>query len=134
MAAFGYDRKLLTLAGLALAATTGAGLFSGQLMQARAPGENFWTVFPVLIIVAAIALAACVPWWRKADDRVRQGHANSWYWGSSAGALAVLMYLIAATGLHSEVSLGALYLFLGQFAGFLVFFGLWKWRGRGLAE
>lgn len=134
MAAFGYDRKLLTLAGLALAAATGAGLVSGSFLRAQTPGANFWTVFPVLILVAALALAACVPWWRKADDRVRQGHTNSWYWGGNAGALATLMYLVAARGVHDAASLGALYLFLGQFAGFLVFFAVWKWRGRGMAE
>lgn len=42
-----------------------------------------------------------------------------------------MMALIAATGLKSELSRGSLFTLLGQAAGYLVFFTLWRYRQRG---
>lgn len=41
------------------------------------------------------------------------------------------MAITAATGVHSALSTGAMYMVAGQAAAFLLFFGAWKLRQRG---
>lgn len=88
-------------------------------------------MYPALLVACALAFAGGLPWWRKVDDMQKTGHLVSWYWGGLAGMLAVMMALIAATGLKSELSRGSLFTLLGQAAGYLVFFTLWRYRQRG---
>jgi hypothetical protein len=101
--------------------------------RAGEPGEHFWLVYPALLAVCALAFAASVPWWRKIDDMQKTGQLVSWYWGGMAGGIAVVMALIAATGVRSELSMGALYTLLGQSAGFFLFLVGWRLRHRGPA-
>jgi hypothetical protein len=58
----------------------------------------------------------------------------SWYWGGNFGAVAMLVYLAVFFGRHSDLSLGAMYLFFAQVGGFVIVWLVWRLRGRGQAE
>lgn len=128
-----YRNKMRLAAVLAVAAAVAAGLVGGRLVRVGEPGEHFWIVYPALLAVCALAFAAIMPWWRKLDDMQKTGQLVSWYWGGMAGALAVMLGLVAATGVRSELSLGALYTVLGQTAGYFLFLAGWRLRHRGPA-
>jgi hypothetical protein len=131
MTARSYQSKIRLAGWLAFAGAVTAGIVAGRIVRAGPPGEHFWIVFPLLVIVCALAFAACLPWWRRADDMQRSGQLISWYWGGSGGAAITLMAIVAATGVTSEASTGALYMILGQAAAFLLFWGGWYLRHRG---
>ena len=133
MAVQSYRNKLRLALAFAVLAAVGAGFVGGRVARAGEPGENFWLVYPALLAVCALAFAASLPWWRKIDDMQKTGQLVSWYWGGMAGGLAVVMALIAATGVRSELSLGALYTLLGQSAGFFLFLAGWRLWHRGPA-
>jgi hypothetical protein len=126
-----YRSKMRIAVALALAAAVAAGFVGGRVARAGEPGEHFWLVYPALLAVCALAFAATVPWWRKLDDMQKHWHLVSWYWGGMAGGLAVTMALVAATGVHSDLSKGSLYTLMGQAVAFLVFFAGWSLRHRG---
>jgi len=123
-----YRGRMRIALMLGTAAVIVAGVVSSRVVRASAPGENFWLVYPVLLAICALAFAALLPWWRKLDDMQKTGHLSSHYWGGMAGGLAVMLALVAATGRHSDLSLGALYTVLGQAVGFLAFLALWHLR------
>jgi hypothetical protein len=121
-----YRSKLRISLTLGIVAVIGAGFVVSRIVRLGEPGANFWLVFPALLAISGLALATLHPWWRKLDDMQRTSQLVSWYWGGMAGGLVVLMALVAATGARSDSSQGALYLVLGQAAGFLVFLaGRW---------
>ena len=126
-----YQSRLRFAGLMALVGALAAGLVAGRIVRLGAPGENFWLVFPVLVAVCALAFAACIPWWRKVDHMQKEGHLISWYWGGLGGAVVALMALVAATGVNSDMSKGAMYLVLGQTAGFLAYWLGWQWAHRG---
>ncbi len=133
MAVNTYRNKMRLALALALAAAVAAGLVGGRLVRAGEPGEHFWIVYPALLAICALAFAAAVPWWRKADEMQKSAQLVSWYWGGMAGALAVMLGFVAATGVRSDLSLGSLYTVLGQAAGFVVVYAGWRLRHRGPA-
>jgi hypothetical protein len=126
-----YETRLRTANLIAVLGATAAGLAGGRLARLGEPGENFWLVFPLLLLAGALALAAVVPWWRRVDDVQKAVHLSSWYWGGTAGGIAVLMGLVAATGIESELAQGAGVMFLGQAAGTVAVYGVARWRQRG---
>jgi hypothetical protein len=128
MAVQSYRRRVRVAFGLAAVAAIAAGIIGGRVVRAGAPGENFWLVYSVLLAIFALAFAALLPWWRKLDDMQKSGHLVSYYWGGMGGGLAVMAALVAATGVDSRLSLGALYTVLGQAAGFLLFLAGWRLR------
>lgn len=77
MVAQSYRSKLRFAGWLAGAGAIAAGLITGRIVRAGAPGEHFWIVFPLLLLVCALAFAACLPWWRRMDDMHRTGHLSS---------------------------------------------------------
>jgi hypothetical protein len=129
-----YKSRLRRATWLAFGGAVIAGLIVGRIARSSAPGENFWLIFPLLLLVGALALLGTWPWWRRIDDIQKNGHMLSWYWGSTVGAVILLMWVIAATGVNSDVTKGATAMFMAQGLGFLVVFGSWSWRGRGAAE
>lgn len=129
-----YRSKILALSALAFLGAIAAGVVLGLALPYHHGSANRWLVMPLMFAVAAAALAASVPWWNRLDDVQKYGHMSSWYWGSMAGALAMLVWLAVTTGRHSDLSLGAIYLFFAQGAGFAFVFMLWRLRGRGVAE
>jgi hypothetical protein len=106
----------------------------GQTVPAGGASEHAVPVFVLLMGVWGLVMAAAWLWWRRTDDLQQQGQLVSWYWGGSFGAVVMLVYLAVFFGRHSEISLGATYMFFAQVAGFLVVWLIWRLRGRGQAE
>jgi hypothetical protein len=129
-----YRTKMLLLAGGAFVAATLAGFIGSRLVNHGRPGENFWLVFPALLVVFALAAAAMRPWWRRLDDVQKAGQLVSWYWGGQIGAVVVLMALVAGTGTRSEYSRGGLAVFLGEAIFFVIAWLIWRFRLRAPAE
>ncbi len=132
--AHSYRSKMTMLAALSLGSAVLAGFLGSQLLNLEDPQTGFWPVYLVLLGLCALAIGAMVPWWNKLDDAQKAGQLNAWYWGGQMGALVVLMWLVAATGRNSDLSRGALALFLGEAAGFAIAWLIWRWRSRGPAE
>lgn len=129
-----YRAKMFKLAALAFIAAMAAGLIGGRILRLGPAGENFWLVFPGMLLVFAVGFAAVHPWWRNLDDVQRNGHLVSWYWGAQIGAVIVLVALVAATGSRSEYSLGGLAVFLGEAVAFGIAWLIWRLRLRGPVE
>jgi hypothetical protein len=129
-----YSSRLRAVALLALFAGVVAGIVGGQLLELGKPGEQFWLLYPALLALWGLALAAGLPWWRRLDDVQRAGHLTACYWGGQAGMLAVMMGLIAATGPRSALSLGSLVTVVGIATGYLIFYAGWRLRQRGPEE
>ncbi len=126
-----YSSRLRRATWLAFGVPIAIAAALSVLLRSVDPGEHFWLVLPALLAGCALALWACVPWWRQLDDMQKLGHMVSWYWGGLAGGIAMLMAVIAAYGLRSEWAAGALVALLGQLVGFLTFWAGWMWRRRG---
>lgn len=122
------------LCALAFGAATLAGVVIGKTVPAQGASENAGWLFPLLLGVGAVVMAAGWLWWRKTDDLQQQGQLVSWYWGGTCGALAMLIYMAVFFGRHSDISLGATYMFFAQGAGFAIMWLVWRLRGRGQAE
>lgn len=129
-----YHAKMVKLAAFGVGAAVLAGLALGWIMRHFAPGENFWLVYPAILLTGGLALAATLPWWRKLDDIQKSGHLVSWYWGGLVGALMVLLALFAATGDRSEYTLGGMAVFLGQTSAYGIAWVIWRLRLIGPAE
>lgn len=129
-----YRTKFWLLGAFAFGVALIGGVIIGKTVPASAGVENPALVLPILLVLVAVIMAAAVPWWNKTDDLQKQGQLISWWWGGTIGALAMLVVLVVMTGRHSEMSLGATYLFFAEFGGMAVAFLIWKLRGRGLAE
>lgn len=129
-----HRTKYWLLCALAFAAATLAGVIIGKTVPAGTGSENATLLFPLLLGVGGMVLVAGWLWWRKTDDLQQQGQLVSWYWGGTCGALAMLIYLAVFFGRHSDLSLGATYLFFAQFAGFFMVWLVWRLRGQGQSE
>lgn len=129
-----YRMKFWLLAAVAFGTAAIAGVIIGRIVPASGGVENPALILPLLLIVVSAVMVACWPWWQKTDDLQKQGQLLSWWWGGTFGALVMLVILVVMTGRHSELSLGATYLFFGEGAGMAVAFLIWKFRGRGLTE
>lgn len=126
-----YSRRLRKTTLLAFLGPLALALPAGFMLRYVVPGEHFWPVLIVGLMIVAATFLACIPWWRTMDDMQRQGHMISWYWGGMAGGIIVLIGLIAALGVRSDQSQGAVALFMGQAVGFLIYWAVWMWRRRG---
>jgi len=113
--------------GIPLVAAAGASV----LLRSIAPGDYFWPVLAMLWAVCALALWACVPWWKRLDDMQKQGHMLGWYWGGLGGGILALMWLVAAVGVRGELARGGLIVLMGQLVGFLLFWIVWARRRSG---
>lgn len=129
-----YKTQMTVLAILSLGAALLAGFLGSQILNMKTGQTDFWLIYLPLLGLCAFAFAAITPWWRKLDDLQKAGQLNAWYWGGQIGGLVVLMALVAATGRNSDLSRGALALFLGEVAGFAVVWLAWRWHSRGPAE
>src|SRR5690606_30704183 len=108
-----YSARMRRASWLAYGLPVLAGLAGSFIIRNVVPGEHFWPVLAALLGLLAIVLWACVPWWKRMDDMQRHGHMFSWFWGGFPGGLAVLLALVAATGVRSEVSLAGLAVLAG---------------------
>ena len=129
-----YRTKFWLLAALACGVSAIAGVIIGKTVPASGGVENPGLVLPVLLVVGLLVLVAAWPWWNKTDDLQKQGQLISWWWGGTAGAIFMLITTVVMTGRHSDLSLGATYVFFAQVAGMAVAFLVWRIRGRGTPE
>lgn len=129
-----YKSRMLLLAAAALGAATLAGFAGSLILRFGTPGENFWIIYPALLVLCGIAFASIAPWWRRLDDVQKAGQLTSWYWGGQIGGVVVLMALVAAFGRSSDFARGGLAVFLGEAVCFGLFWLFWRWRSRGPAE
>ncbi|WP_143738106.1 hypothetical protein [Erythrobacter donghaensis] len=129
-----HRMKYWMLCALSFGVAALAGVVIGLIVPAARASDNPVWVFPLLVGVCGLVMAAGWLWWRKTDDLQQQGQLISWYWGGNFGALVMLVYLAVFFGRHSDISLGAIYLFFAEFAGFFVVWLVWRLRGRGQTE
>lgn len=129
-----HRMKYWMLCALAFGTSALAGVVIGHIVPPQGVSENAFLVFPLLLGICGLVMAAGWLWWKKTDDLQQQGQLVSWYWGGTFGALVMLVYLAVFFGRHSDLSLGATYMFFAQGAGFLVAWLMWRLRGRGQAE
>lgn len=129
-----HRMKYWLLCALAFGSAALAGVIIGKIVPEGTVSDNAALVFPLLLGVCGLVMAAGWLWWRKTDDLQQQGQLISWYWGGNFGAVAMLVYLAVFFGRHSDLSLGAMYLFFAQVGGFVIVWLVWRLRGRGQAE
>ena len=134
MASNSHDSRVRKLGVLGFGAALAAGLILGLYLPANEATTPTWIVYPALLALMAGVILAGLPWWRALDDVQKQGQTHSWYWGSMLAGVAVLMWMVATTGRHSDMSLGAAYLFIAQGLGFALVWLVWRLRGRGTSE
>lgn len=70
--------------GLAAAAGGLAGGISALLGDVKGPLGVLATV-AIVCLAMLVGLAACIWWWRRADEAVREAHKWAWWWGGTAG-------------------------------------------------
>ena len=129
-----YQRKFRGYAALAFGSSLVAGLIIGKTIPASGAVANPALVLPLLFMVVAAVMFFSWLWWRSTDDLQKQGQLQSWWWGGTLGAVLFLVSVVVMTGRHSDLSLGAGYMFMAQFAGMVAAYLIWKWCGRGAAE
>ncbi len=129
-----YRSRMIMLFGLGLGAAIATSLVSGRIVRLGPPGEDFWLVYLALLTPFAVMFAAMMPWWRRLDDVQKSGQTISWWWGGQIGGVVVLMALVAATGPHSDFARGGIAMFLGEAAGFTIYWLIWRFRLRGPVE
>ena len=129
-----YRAKFWALVALAFGAAAIAGVVIGISVPASGGVDNPTLVLPLLLALVCAVMLAAWPMWQKTDDVQKQGQLLSWWWGGTFGALVMIVVLVVMTGRHSDISLGAGYLFLAEGAGMGLAFLIWKLRGRGLSE
>ena len=129
-----FHKKFWLSAVLAFGFAAVFGAVLGRIVPLSGGVEDPAMILPLAFLGVVGVLACTVLWWKRTDDLQKQAQMVSWWWGGSAGAILMLVTLAVMTGTRSELSLGAGYLFLAQFAGMSVVWIAWKLRGRGLAE
>jgi hypothetical protein len=129
-----HRTKYWMLCALAFGASALAGVIIGKTVPAGGASGNAALLFPLLLGVCGLVMAAGWLWWGNTDDLQQQGQLINWYWGGTFGALAMLVYLAVFFGRHSDLSLGATYLFFAQVGGFFIVWLVWRLRGQGQSE
>lgn len=134
MSKLSYTWRMRQLTAIGVVATIAVGLAAGAIARTDETGENFWFVFPALLALGTLLSAGVMLWWRSIDDVQKMGQVNSWYLGGCAGALVFFLYLVADRAQHSEYGQGAFAMFMAQFVGYALMWGVWKLRGMGHSE
>lgn len=129
-----YDRRHWGLLLIALALTVPFGLFIGYASRTNLLGDNIWLTFGVFLALGAGLWAITILWWRSLDDVHRHGQMKSWYWGSSFGGFAFLIWLIASNEHHTPYSEGAFHMLVIQIGLALVLYGVWRLGGSGIGQ
>ena len=129
-----HRMKLWLYCGLAFGSAILTGLVIGKTLPPTGGVDNPALVLPLVFAAACVALGFTWLWWTKTDELQQRGQLISWYWGGTIGAVIWLVGVVTLTGRHSDLSMGAGYLFLAQGAGFFLFWLAWKIRGLGPTE
>ena len=125
------EKKQRRLALLAAVCTLLAGAAVGLIATWGGVALPEGLTYLLVIAVAAIAMAATLPWWRSLDPMQRDGQYLGWYWGGSLGGMVVLLAIGVWAGLQSEMMKGAILMLGGQTAGFMLFGIAWRLRHGG---
>jgi uncharacterized membrane protein YhaH (DUF805 family) len=129
-----YRKKFWFWTAASFAAAALAGAILGKALPSAGGVGNPALILPFAFVLIVIVGFFAEMVWRRTDDVQKQGQLISWWRGGMLGALLMLVGLAVMTGRHSDMSLGALYLFLAQFVGFAIGWVVWKLHGRGTAE
>ena len=129
-----YEMRSRLLYALGIVVAAVAGIVIGKTVPKGAGVDNPAFALPAVLGLWGLVLAMTWLWWRRIDDIQKQGQLVSWWWGGLSGASVTATYLLVTFGRHDDVSLGATYLFFGQFAGYAIAWLIWRYRGRGEAE
>jgi len=119
---------------LAFGSAAIGGLVLARTIPSTGGVDNPAVILPIALAVAVIVVGLCWLWWSKTDELQQRGQLISWYWGGQIGALICLISVVTLTGRHSDISMGAGYVFGAQFAGFLAVWLIWRLRGLGPTE
>lgn len=102
-------------------------------------------LFLALIGLAAVGTIvwACLPWWRGADEAVREAHKSAWFWGGLLACIPLIPTLILISGnqvvLERLASVGQPYKLLAggvlltltfQLSGYLIAWAAWWMKRR----
>lgn len=123
------QRRILTAMGGAFAAAVGVGLAAGlgvQVGHGRVPDAVLVAGAAVLV---AVALLACVPWWRRMDAMAREAHTSAWWWGGAWGMGVGMLALAITAGARSPQVSGGLVVILLEVAGYVGGWLLW-WASK----
>ena len=126
------------------------GGFAGAIIAVGAHLQPLKNVLaPVLLlaglVVAGLSLATLKPWWNRTDEAARQAHLSGFFWGGTAGAVAVTPLIMAASvepGSIPAISAmtpdqaffaGAAVLYAAISVGYGLFWGWW-WLSRSRGD
>lgn len=129
-----YQTRFWLFAVLSVGSAVVVGFVIAKTVPFSGGVENPALVLPAILVLLGLVMLAAWAWWQRTDDLQQQGQLISWWWGGNAGAIIMLTVLVVFTGRHSDLSLGAGYLFLAQFAGFVAVWLAWKLKGLGASE
>ena len=124
----------LLFAGVVVLAIVGS-LSHGFHNDSDASGYAPWFVALMLLVSGAMTLLI----WRRLDEAAREAHKWAWYWGGSAGLIAVLAMLLlgdrifdtaAIIGLTNSFESGIIAVLILQVVGYLIAWAYWWLRRR----
>lgn len=137
----GFGAFILTMVGVAVVGgVAGAG---GSILGDQPGVLGLALTAGVMAAAMAVALAACVWWWRGIDEAAREAHKWAWWWGGSSGMAVGAILLLTLTlrddgstsadvGLSAaELVAGGMYaILLFQMAGYGVAWAVWWLKHR----
>jgi hypothetical protein len=129
-----YRAKFWLLGALSISAALVAGAIFAQFIPPGVGSPQPLLIYPLMLALYVPVIAVMWAWWRKTDDLQQQGQLVSWYWGSTCGGLALLIYVMTFFGRESDLTQGAFMMVSAQIAGFLIVWLAWLLRGRGHSE
>ena len=116
---FGLGTYLLMILGVAI---VGGIAGAAQVFVSDLPGTLGLILTAAIVTVAmAVALAACIWWWRGIDEAAREAHKSAWWWGGSSG-MAIGVVILTVLTVHDDGSTSAT---VGMTAPELVVAGMW---------
>jgi FtsH-binding integral membrane protein len=121
-----YQKRIWRALAVQLAGAVAA-VAAILLLGAHARQMPLALVIGGLILAGVVVLAAGQPWWRRIDEMEREEHALAWYEGSLPGALFALLCLLgvmAHSGAHRELGVGAAICFAAQALFYFIFWGI----------
>ena len=138
---FGLGTYLLVIIGIAVIGGV-AGAAAALFADRPGPLGTGLTV-GFISLAMAIAMAACVWWWRGIDEAAREAHKWAWWWGGSGGMTvgAVLLLTLslrdddagalgAGVSAADLVASGVFAILLFQLAGYGIAWAAWWLKHR----
>ncbi|WP_332655130.1 hypothetical protein [Brevundimonas sp.] len=115
----GLGAYVLVLVGVGLVGGLAGGL-QGLISDHAGPYGAAATI-ALMAVTLAVALAACVWWWRGIDEAAREAHKWAWWWGGSGGMAVGALVLLSVAANEDASSAAAMDLSAGE----LLLGGMW---------